>query len=251
LPFAGINGLAYNPRDQHFYATTVHEQSGQPTSSPPIFRISLGDFSATSFPINGITLRARESLDGLEFDSLRNVFWATNPTSNQLIQINPMTFEAVVVGEFSRRSHISGLAYDRGSDRLYGIDDVLGFPNGIGGSQLVIINTDSLALTTVGLPGLGWGVHDIDSLAYDPTARQLYAYSDVSSSAFTQQLLLIDPTTGIAKLIGRSSLQHEIYQGLAYVVPEPSSFRAFPYAILTAVFITSRRRLNPSVWLPR
>jgi hypothetical protein len=232
--FAGINGLAYNSSDHFLYATTYADFVSPSNPSPPnqtLYRIDPVTHSVTGSLMTGLPLQLNQAIDGLEYDSLRNVFWGTIPSRNELVSIDPQTFAATVHGTFSRYSWISGLAYDHQTDTLYGVDDPGTSPTL---SRLVKIDVSTLGLTDVGSPGLGQSLRDLDSLAFDPMDRVLYSIHDLGSTPgppYTQQLLRIDPATGIATLVGPHvpPMDFENYQGLAIIVPE------MPTAILALI----------------
>lgn len=225
-PFDGINGLAYNTRDQRFYATTVNNIPRPPRGSTGLglnlYRIDPNAFAVDVLTIGGLSLPLGNALDGFEYDSKRNVFWATVPSRGELLRIDAENYQATLVGNFAGVTHISGLAYDRATDTLFGVGDVAGGSNLQ--SHLVAIDVETAAITRIGTPGLGLGLNDLDSLAFDPINRWLYSINDQGTSfANQQQLVRIDPTTGLASAIGPAYVSLEVYQGLTFVVPEPHS----------------------------
>jgi hypothetical protein len=245
---APVNGLAYNTEDHHLYAT-VHATSSNRDpnirNDLTIFRINPADFTVERFQIGGLPsdFSSFTSLDGLEYDSRRNLFWTIDVQTRQLLRIDPTTFQATSVGAL-QPSLIGGLAYDRATDTLYGVDD---WPSQSSGSEsrLVAIDIDTLALSYIGPPGLGLQLGDLDSLTFDPAERYLYSINDGGNAAGpppTQQLVRIDPVTGIATAIGPPDHSYELYQGLAFVVPEPASL--FLWAILVAVELLYHRRCS-------
>jgi hypothetical protein len=223
--FPGINGLAYNSTDGFLYATTTHLTRADEAAASKLYRIGVTDQSFNAIQINGLpSLRFLSSIDGLEYDSTRNVFWATLLSDGQLLQISADTFTATVVGELPTFSLIAGLAYDAQTDTLYGVDDYPNAPTSL--SRLVVIDKSSAALTYVGPAGLGQSLKDLDSLAFNPTDRMLYSVNDqgnLFNPPYAQQLVRIDPATGLAMLVGPPPqvVIEEFYQGLAFVVPEP------------------------------
>ena len=105
---------------------------------------------------------------------------------------------------------------------------------------MVVIDRSSSRLQAIpiGAPGLGLDLYDLDSLAFNPADRMLYAINDGSTRAgpHRRQLVRIDPSNGVASLVGIPSGIIEGWQGLAFVIPEPSATQLFFVgAILLAV----------------
>jgi hypothetical protein len=223
--FFGFNGLAYNTRDGFLYGTTTN-LTGVPGPRSPgagdrFYRIHPVTFQTQTFQITGLTLPIGASIDGLEYDHNRNVFWATVPARQELIRINAETLAATVVADNLGPGIISGLAYDGQTDTLYGVND-FGFGSGENLSRLLAIDPTTFACVQVGPAGLALGLNDLDSLAFDPIGRWLYSINDTAPTYTpNQQLVRIDPSTGLATAIGAPYMTLEGYQGLAFIVPEP------------------------------
>jgi DNA-binding beta-propeller fold protein YncE len=223
--FPGINGLAFNSMEGFLYATTTYLTQEDEEAASKLYRMGVTDQSFDAIPINGLSpLRFLSSITGLEYDSTRNVFWATLLPERQLLQITADTFTATVIGTMPPFTAVAGLAYDAQTDTLYGVDDFTNAPTSL--SRLVIIDKNSAALTSIGPAGLGQSLKDLDSLAFNPTDRMLYSVNDqgnLFNPPYAQQLVRIDPATGLATLVGPPPqvVIEEFYQGLAFVVPEP------------------------------
>jgi hypothetical protein len=161
-----------------------------------------------------------------------------------LIRIDAASGNAQLIGQFPAPYWlIGGLAFDAKSDILYGINDAGTATSGA--STLVVIDTTTAAVTTIGDPGLGLGLYDVDSLAFNPMDQMLYAINDGGQGGgpHQQQLVRIDPTTGVASLVGAPSGNVEFYQGLA-IVPEPSSIAIMICALLFSHACRGTRRLR-------
>jgi hypothetical protein len=176
------------------------------------------------------------------------VFWGTNQDRNELLQISPNGVVSVL-GQFTRQALIGGLAFNPATDTLYGVDDWDTFqpdPPAGGATHLVTINLATRELTNVGLPGLGLGLFDLDSLAFNPADRMLYAVDDGDQLEPLEnrgRLVRMDPTTGAAEFVGLGYSNAQSPQGLAFVVPEPTTCRdGILLALLTGFFLSASLR---------
>jgi hypothetical protein len=225
--------------DRNLYATT---SSNAPGGRVFFFKIDPVTYSMQQLELTGITLMSPDYIDSLEYDSQRNVFWGTISNRSELIRIDAATRVISVVGQFPEPAGIGGIALDRRNDILYGVRDLT--PGANPSSTLVVINPDETTFTTIGEPGLGLGLYDLDSLAFNPKDGMLYAIHDGNTgTSHWGQLVRIDPATGAALLIGASSFSNvEIYQGIAFVIPEPSGMASFMTVFLAMSSHRQQRR---------
>lgn len=229
-----LNGLDYNSRDGFLYATTAPDSRlFTPRPGPwqyGYYRIDIRNRSFEALPFTGEI--PDYTLDGLAYDSIRDIFWGTNLYTFELVTLNPYSGEVNVVGRFPELGVISGLAFDAVTDTLYGVDDYDYYEND-GFSRLVTIDRSTLQLTTIGQPGLGLGLGDLDALAFDPRQRVLYTRLDQEQPY--GQLIRIDPTTGIAVAVGIPNNGYHLYHGLAFLVPEPGALALISLALVSLI----------------
>jgi hypothetical protein len=240
----GINGLAFNSKDKHFYATIVDFET-VPSHPIAYYKIDPVDLSVELAQFTGIMLSHTETVDGLEYDPTRDVFWGIGWVKTQfernLIRIDAATGQAQIVGQLPLPFvFVSGLAFDAQNDILYGIHDSGPVENGT--ATLLAIDPATADATTIGEPGLGLGLYDVDSLVFNPTDRMIYAINDGRDGGpHLQQLVRIDPTTGVTSLLGVPDGNLEFYQGLAFVIPEPSCVGT---ALCAVVLLSGSRRFR-------
>jgi hypothetical protein len=116
------------------------------------------------------------------------------PYSSTLFAINATTGAATVIGEIPNAT-VTGLAYDSGHDKLYGITL----------NELLLINPSNAQAVSVGSPG----IHDFYSLAFYPVTNMLYSVRRAN-----KYLYRIDPQTGTATPVGPTGTQD--VDGLGY-----------------------------------
>ena len=235
-----FNGLAYNSSNGTLYATSFNRLPGIPARERKWGMLEIDPITLSSTVIKISYPQNYPVVDGLEYDPLRDVLWGTVPIERQLVRIDLNTATLEVAAIFPPGSLISGLAFDPSTATLYGVNDDGSSDDSL--SSLVKINIATGSLTTVGEPGLGLGLYDLDSLAFDPLARWLYTINDGNRSnrGLWQQLVRIDPLTGQAELVGPHEVGlTEFYQGLAFIVPEPDTIASL---VIVSICVAARRR---------
>lgn len=116
--------------------------------------------------------------------SAQNRLVATGTFPRELLDIGLTTGDPSLIAEVDE--FIAGLAYDRNTSTLYGIESFLG-------SRLFTIDPNTGARTVVG----NTGINGFRGLAYDPNAKVLYA------SFFSgRDLYTVDTTTAAATFVG-------------------------------------------------
>lgn len=186
-------------------------------------------------PVTGavgtLTFSAPSSLEGLTYDSNRDLFWATEQTSGNLYRINAVTGQTILATPAPLGggvAHPGGLGFDPVADRIYGVDD----------NRLYSIHPTTFATTAIGPAGLGVGFTDVDAVEFDTQTGLLYIVNDLGGGpAPTLQLFAsLDPSTGLATVIGNTGLQEQFGQGMAIIAPEPTSLASL------ALLVALRRR---------
>lgn len=257
---AGPAGLAFNSRNGFLYFTTrVTQGSGglgrdqsvlyralpqqlesNPDSVPRNIQASTADIFEF---IRSYSVR----IEGLAFDSMRNVLWGSDQFAGNIYEISPETGTLELRFNIPRGpiiGGIAGLAYDHVSDRLYAVDDSVAE-----GTQLYVVDIEADSFMPAGANtevirlADGTTFRDIDGLTYDTDKKVLWGIVDSDSNGFVQQLIQIDPITKIAITVGEPSTEFRPNrgvdsQGLAFITPEPS----VATLLLTGIAMASIRR---------
>lgn len=209
-------------------------RSGLALVSPPVYAAgdivnNFGTVSTTSGAF-GKVLQIGAGIQGLAYNPLIGRFYAVD-TTRRLFTIDALSATFTDLGVVSGTTAINGLAFDPGTQTVYGIRqsdgqlyriDVpsataipIGSPGGgtiggldfdpvnnvlygidkAGGARLVEINTANGSRTVVG--SLGLGAAECNGLAFNPVDGQLYTVNGTNQNAYR-----IDRNTGAATLIG-------------------------------------------------
>ena len=181
-----VTDVAYNPNTGIVYAVASDGDDGK------LLTVDLATGSAT--PIGGLGIAC--CVDGLTFIPASNALYGVDTASGNLVGINIATGAAAPIGPVGFDRIAGALAYDPTGNKLYGIGgtDIGGSGVGPYAYQLITVNPT----TGAGTPVVAVGYDDITALAFDPTARKLYAYD-----AVTAQMLILDTTTGAGTVIGK------------------------------------------------
>jgi DNA-binding beta-propeller fold protein YncE len=222
---------------------------------------TIGPYSNGSFDLNG-----------LAGDSASGVLYGLDAGSGRLYSVDPTTAQATAIPNAAFGGNANGLAYDAGLDRLWvsnnggnlsfydlgtgvfgslgqvgtataGLSDLegLAFDNASGTlyaindrtDRIYAVDTQTLFATEVSgplAPALWRG------LTFDDSTGRLVASSVGSSSIFAE----IDPATGTVVRSGTVSGIGNFSQGLAYLIPAPST----GVALIAGAVCMGRRRVS-------
>ena len=193
VPFA-FGGLGYDPNSD-----TLYMIGGD--LSPSLYRVNRTTGAATLIGNHGV-----ERLFGLDFDSRNNVIYASQfgPTATDvgLYTLNPTTGAATRIAPIEDFG-FGGLSYNSTDDVLIGLAPDLG--------EIYAINRSTGAGT---LLSDGPFVDD-NGLAFDLERGLIWAID------FGGNLFSYDPSAAYARTTQLSGLGS--HDGLAFVIPEPSS----------------------------
>lgn len=166
--------------------------------------------------VGSLALAAPVSLRGLAYDSNRDIFWATDQSLGMLYKVNPATGQATLAQPTALAVRPGGLGFDPINDILYAVDN----------NRLFAINATGAPYipTQIGPAGFGVGFTDVDAMEFDVASGQLYIINDEGTGLQLQRFASLNPTTGLATIIGQTGLPAQFGQGMAIVpVPEPAS----------------------------
>ncbi len=190
-----IEGLAYSWNSGKFFATATNRN---------LYAIDPATGAKTLIgPLTGIS----GGVAGLGYDPWNDILYGVLQSSGRPVRINTSTGAVTGLGRASG-GNIGGLEFDPISLTLFGIDDA------VGGSRLITLNPTTGVQTVVGV--LGAGITDCNGLAYNIQDHMLYTIN-----ASTDQLMRIDPATGLAAAIGPSGALFGGSYGLACVMDRP------------------------------
>lgn len=215
---ADITGLAYDTINSILYGVspttdslyTIDQQTGSATL---VAAVSTGG-----------------NPNGLAFDPFAGVLYLTDNNSNGLFRYSVATAQLDSLGTITGGfSSVEGLAFDSATSTLYGLADAQ--------DQIVRINTTSAQAT--GLPNsLSSGIWR--GLGFDSDSEMLLATRVNDGAPLTQ----IDPTTGLGTDIGTigDTGEFEFVQGLATIVPEPSSMLLATIGVMSTLVVRRRKQ---------
>lgn len=133
------------------------------------------------------------NIQGLAYDSTNDVLYGADASGLSLVEIDPSTGEATIVGPWGAiGSVIRALAYDASGDTLYGVSV----------ANLYTLDRAAGAATLVGPLGIGAPGTEARGLEVDPDTGVLYL-GVVGDSSFYG----VDKATGAATLIGVSNVE--------------------------------------------
>lgn len=163
------------------------------------------------------------SIADATYDSRANLIYAVGsyePNLDELVSIDPVTWEVNRIGEFFTQTtssvQVVAMAYESASDTLYAVSN--------SGSVLATVNPNSAELTEIGSTG---GI--VFGAAFD-SAGTLYG-SNLSNGS----LVTIDTSTGESQVVG-SHVNVENLNDMAYVIiPSPASLSAILIAQLAVI----------------
>ncbi|MEK6701627.1 MAG: DUF4394 domain-containing protein [Planctomycetota bacterium] len=190
-----IDGLAYSWNSGRFFATSTDRKlySIDPATGVKTLIASLTGVSA--------------SVAGLGYDPWTDSLYGILQASGRPVRINTTTGVTVGLGA-AVGGNIGALDFDPISRTLFGIDDAAG------GSRLVRLDPIAGTLAVVG--SLGAGIADCNGLAFNMQDQMLYTIN-----AATEQLLRVNPATGVATGVGGTSTTFGASFGLACVMDRP------------------------------
>jgi hypothetical protein len=184
-----LNGLAFDPIGVMY---ALHPNTG-------LYTVDLATGMASFVGPFGID---SANVNGLAFDPIDRILYATDNTSNSLYTLNPATGTATLVAKIGGGfSEIEGLGYDNAKRILYGITSLQ--------DRVVTIDTDTGLAAPIpgpGLPGFIWRGLEFDNERFNLVASAgpvLYG---------------IDPKTGSFEEIG---IMTGTVQGLAFAKSLP------------------------------
>ncbi len=160
-----------------------------------LYLVQAGQLCTVDVSTGAITLigpTGSYDLSGLTFDpgSQSLLAWIFN---DGLVRIDPATGAGVLVGPSTKL--VRGLALDANRNRLYGW-------GGTYGGDLLSVDASTGNVAVLGQTGRDYA----SAIAFDPVARRLYA-----STAWTNELLEVDPATGVGTTIGPTGLSDPDY----------------------------------------
>jgi len=197
-----IQGLAFNPSNRTFYATTA--------GATP--RLLAFDDKAESIddvgPLSGVL---SDTIYGLAFDRVAGVLYGIDQTDGHLYTVDPDTAQASPIGA-PAGGEVGAIAFNPDNNTLYGINDV-------GGSaKLVTIDTTTGAFTTI--KTFGFSLKDFDGLAYNEDDGFLWTIRDT-----TDLPIRINPANGALTFFGSVGVSVGPVYGMAYApAPCPADF---------------------------
>ena len=223
--FAG--GLAYDSSGGTLFVSDIF------IVNPPVFTNNLGSIdlaTGAATVIGQFAGAGSNAVAALAYDSTNNILYGAGNAagnSNNLVIVDRATAVLTLVGSFGQR--IDGLAYDRASGTLYGVNS----------TGLYTINRTTGAATLVGNHGIPTAALSL-GLESDWDTGRLFA-----SDTTTDSLYELNPATGTATLLG--ALGANI--GALASVPEPEAPPPPPRAPPATPAITSSQLPNFRFWV--
>jgi V8-like Glu-specific endopeptidase len=147
------------------------------------------------------------TLNGLAHDPVQQKLYGISQSDGQLYVIDPNTLASTPIGAPGGGT-VGGIEFDVKARMLYGVDDAPG------GTQLIRIDTETGAHTTIG--ALGSGLKDCNGLAYLYEDSSLYTID-----ADIRGLWKVNKTTGAAEYIGPTFGTFGSAFGMGAIVPPP------------------------------
>lgn len=207
-----MQGLAYDPNDEVFYAVNHNPF----TNERRLFAIDPVTAEETLIaPITGTTA----VINGLGYDPTGQILYGISQANGQLFRITldgTNAGQAVPIGAPGGGT-VGGLEYNRELDALFGLD------RSTNPARLVIINTGNGQQTVIG--SLGSGITDVSGLGATDEGDLF------TVNAANGQLLKINPQTGAATAMGASGGLFGAAYGMSAIIPpgEPPAIRiTFP-----------------------
>lgn len=202
-----VGGLVYNSSHGVLLGITAREVVTYDPATAAV--MSIRTFDSGTISIADAT-----------YDSRANLIYAVGsyePNLDELVSIDPVTWEVNRIGEFFTQTasslQVVAMAYESASDTLYAVSN--------SGSVLATVNPSSAELSEIGSTGAS-----IFGAAFD-SAGTLYG-----SNLFNSSLVTIDTSTGESQLVG-SHVNVENLNDMAYVIiPSPASLSAILLAQL-------------------
>jgi len=130
---------------------------------------------------------------GLAFDVNSDTLYGSDTNSGNLVTIDPATADVTIIGALGQA--VRGLAFDPNTSTLFGVAINGAFSN------LLTVDTGTGAATLVN-PPQDIGFTGVESLAFDASSDTLFGLSNGSFIGDPQQLITIDPLTGIGTAVG-------------------------------------------------
>lgn len=188
-----LNGLAFDPIGVMY---AVHPNNG-------LYRVDLQTGDATFVGPFGLEFA---NINGLAFDPIDRILYATSNTFNSLYTLDPGSGAATLVAKIGGGySEIEGLGYDNAKRILYGLAALQ--------KRIVTIDTETGMATPIpgpGLPGSIWRGLEFDNERFN-----------IWGTAAGPLLYGIDPKTGACEEIG---VLPATVQGLAIANAKPPCY---------------------------
>jgi WD40 repeat protein len=217
-------GITFGPNGK-LYGLTAFAVSPANT----LFSINPTTGAATQIGATGLVNIFEGDLD---FDPTTGLLYGVQnvPTSDsrQLFRIDPATGHATVVGSLGTSGDFSAMAFSP-SGVLYVLST--------SAERLLQVDKSTGAtITDVTVPTLLGSTAGMD---FNPADGKLYVADGGTSTAGTNKLYTMNTTTGVLTTVGATGVVNGI-EGLAFTVPEPSSFALAALAAIAA--LRHRRR---------
>jgi hypothetical protein len=196
-----MEGLTYNRNAGVFYGVS-NDTYGVPPGPAGRKLWSIDPSTGAATYIANIS-GAAGVINGLGYNPTTNILYGVIQATGTRVVINTTTGVATIDG-VNNGGSIGGLEYDPSTDTLFGIDD------GGGASRLVRFTPDTGAAIIVG--ALGAGIADCNGLAVTDDGMLW------TINAATEQLLRVNPATGVATVIGPTNGQFGASFGMAAVL---------------------------------
>lgn len=205
-----FGGLAYDTGTGTMYVSDIEFDEGYGLASVDL---ATGDATFIGGHVNSINIW------GLAYDSANDVLYGADGSNVGLATLDRATGESTLVGAYvdARASLICALAYDAGTDTLYGVsayenagdaptagrgNGAAAAPQGTGvNSQLFTLNRATGAATLVGDLGVALDASNVRcGLEIDPVTGNLIA------GAYDGSLYRVDKSSGAATFIGNTGI---------------------------------------------
>lgn len=199
--FAG--GMAYDSSTGTLYVSDIF------IVTPPTFGNYLGLINLSTgvaTVIGQLGGSGSNAVTGLAYDSTRNVLYGSGngpSNANRLMIVDRASGALTLVGSMGAR--IDGMAYDKGTDRLFGIN----------ATGLYTIDRTTGAATLVGLHGINTTSLNL-GLEFDLDSGRLFA-SD------TEGLHELNPATGASTFVGLLGAEIEALASVPDCVPSDTT----------------------------